>query len=67
MFKLRLAGCLLLTCVSGCATNGHVIDTSCAWAKPILVSRQDVLTDETTRQVLSHNETWERLCSRAQP
>lgn len=62
MFKLRLAVCLLMTCVSGCSVNGHVIDTSCAWAKPIILSKRDILTDNTARQILAHNETWERLC-----
>ena len=66
MRKSKLAVCLLLTCISGCATNSRVIDTSCAWTRPIMVSRQDVLTDDTARQILSYNETWERLCA-AQP
>jgi hypothetical protein len=34
----------------------------CAIADPITVSRADVLSDHTARQVLAHNETWARLC-----
>jgi len=62
--------------LSSCMTNGHetnkvdkaiaqlpkVIDTSCRWSKYILVSKKDVLTDSTARQILAHNETLERLC-----
>ena len=50
---------LLLT---GCGTNGVVIDTSCDWVRPILISRDDVLTDGTARQILEHNETWQAVC-----
>lgn len=52
-----------MLCISGCATNGSVIDTACAWVRPIMVSRDDTLTDETARSILIHNETWERVCS----
>lgn len=36
--------------------------TECAWAQPILVSRDDVMTEETARQILTHNETGARVC-----
>lgn len=53
----------LVPLLSSCATNGRVIEgNACAWARPILVSRQDVLTDPTARQILVHNETGRRLC-----
>ena len=48
---------LLLT---SCATGGGT-DPCGPW-RPILVSRQDVLTEGTARQVLAHNETGRRLC-----
>jgi hypothetical protein len=28
-----------------------------------MVSRSDVLTDDTARQILTHNEQWERVCA----
>jgi hypothetical protein len=34
----------------------------CAIADPITVAQADVLSDQTARQVLAHNETWARLC-----
>jgi hypothetical protein len=49
--------------LSGCAHN-NVIDTSCAWVRPIMISRHDVLTDETARAILTHNEAWQALCHR---
>lgn len=52
-------GILLL--LSGCASGGAAIDACGPW-RPILVSRADVLTDLTARQVLAHNETGHRLC-----
>lgn len=61
MCRLRLLVCLTLMFVSACK-SGPVIDTGCAWVRPILVSRQDVLTAETARQILALNESWERAC-----
>lgn len=53
--------CLLLT---ACATSGPatVVDAGCYWTRPIYIGREDVLTDETARQILVHNETWELRC-----
>ncbi|WP_231602305.1 hypothetical protein [Herbaspirillum chlorophenolicum] len=31
------------------------MDNSCAWAKPIYISKQDKLTDGTADQILAHN------------
>jgi hypothetical protein len=56
--RLWLASLLLLT---GCATGGPATEF-CVVSRPILVSRADVLTDETARQLLSHNETGARVC-----
>lgn len=51
--------------LSGCASVGPAIElgaTECDWARPILVSREDVLTMETARQILVHNEIWASIC-----
>jgi len=53
-----LAGLTLL--LTSCATGGGT-DPCGPW-RPILVSRADVLTTETARQVLAHNEAGRRLC-----
>lgn len=39
-----------------------VVD-GCSWVRPVYLSTEDVLTDETARQVLVLNETWEKVCS----
>jgi hypothetical protein len=64
---------LLLT---SCATNGQeiepikeiikekkiYIDTSCKWVQPIYISKADVLTDGTARQILAHNKAFVATC-----
>lgn len=51
-----------LTLLTGCASGGPATDAFCAVGRPILVSRSDVLTTETARQLLAHNETGARIC-----
>lgn len=58
MMVLLLAGCG----TSFLATESKVVDTSCSWAKVILVSKKDSLTDGTARQVLAHNELVQKNC-----
>jgi hypothetical protein len=65
MSVLKSTVCLLTLCATGCATSGRVIDTGCSWVRPIMVSKQDVLTDGTASQILTHNETWQRVCEPA--
>lgn len=60
--SLAATSCLLLTACAGTGRVTEVADAGCYWARPIYVSRGDVLTDETARQVLAHNETWARRC-----
>ena len=48
--------------VASCSTVSA--GTECAWVKVITISRQDVLTDETARQLLAHNEKVEAICGR---
>jgi hypothetical protein len=63
MCRLKLLACLLMLFASGCATNGPaIVDTGCSWVRPIMVSKSDVLTDETAREILTHNEAWSAIC-----
>ena len=55
---LLIALLLMIVSVSGCATDGG----QCLWDKPIMLSRQDVLTDGTAAQVLAHNEKGAAIC-----
>lgn len=51
-----------LTLLAGCATGGAGTSPCSGW-RPIYISRADVLTDGTARQILAHNETGARLCN----
>jgi hypothetical protein len=39
-----------------------VTTDGCEWAKPIYISHDDVLTDGTAKQILTHDETGKRIC-----
>ena len=53
--------CLTLMSLSACSTSGAGIDI-CSIMEPILISKDDILTDETARQILVHNEFYSRVC-----
>ena len=38
------------------------VQSECDWADPIRPSVQDVLTEETARQILEHNRQGEAIC-----
>lgn len=43
-------------------TRTRVVDTACDWTKPILVSKTDILSDDTARQILAHNLAGVKNC-----
>jgi len=50
--------------LSGCAKDRlSVIDTFCNEYEPIMVSRLDVLTDETAKQIEVQNWWWDQKCN----
>jgi hypothetical protein len=66
------------TLLSSCSTDGpaikpapdvqivtqtKIVDTACDWVKPIYVSKTDVLSDETARSILAHNEAGAKNCN----
>ena len=53
--------CLTAALLTGCASTGRVTNF-CDLAAPVYISKQDQLTDETARQILTHNEIWQRVC-----
>lgn len=59
-FALALLALTTPLFVIGCADTSAT--NFCAVAGPIYVSRDDVLTTETVRQIVTLNETWEALC-----
>lgn len=68
MLKQALLLCLTVPLLVSCASNGkgiekiNVIDTACSWVKPIYISKDDVLTDGTARQILANNRAYMSSC-----
>ena len=56
----KLTVLILVLLVSGCSTVGHV--NSCDIFGPVYLSKNDVLTDDTVRQIYKHNETGKEVC-----
>lgn len=49
--------------MSGCACLPKLSSYDyCATARPVMISKSDVLTDETAKQILAGNKTWAKLC-----
>ncbi len=40
------------------------VDSFCAVAKPVYLSKEDVLTRDTLREIVTGNETWATLCKK---
>ena len=55
-------GLLVAALLTGCATPGPGLSDGCAWTRPILVGRDDVLTEATAAGILAHNESGARIC-----
>lgn len=55
---------LALTSLSACATSGPA-DSYCMVAKPIYFAPADRMSERTERAIITHNETWQRLCGDA--
>lgn len=51
---------ILMTFVSGCASFAGT--SGCSVFGIITVSKDDVLTDQTARELLAHNETYISVC-----
>lgn len=59
---LILTAFLTLLLIASCATNMKPVGDYCLNTSVILVSRKDVLTPQTEREILKANETREALC-----
>lgn len=51
---------MVMILLTGCATNTVV--TECEFSNIIYISKDDVLTNETARQIYLHNEKVEAVC-----
>ena len=52
----------LILSIGACANTVGI--NECSWVKIITVSSKDVLTDQTAREILQHNEKVEAICPR---
>lgn len=56
---------LLALLLTGCAhQNGIVISDFCLTDKPISIGNDDVLTEQTAKEIEAHNLMWERKCEK---
>lgn len=54
--------CAMAMLLSNCSFIGAGTDSFCQVGRPIYISRSDVLTDLTARQILDHNAGGKELC-----
>ena len=52
---------LMLLSLSACAKSGPV-DSFCMVSKPIYFASVDRMSERTERAIITHNETWAKLC-----
>lgn len=62
--SLTLTGCCTTSGVSEpqVVYKTKIVDTACDWTAPIYVDARDVLTDDTARAVLAHNNAGAKIC-----
>lgn len=57
-----MAALMISFAVSGCVNKIDPAPSFCAVARAIYIGEEDVLSDQTARQILTHDEIGERLC-----
>lgn len=65
MWKIASLASLIL--LAACATNSAVQSDPCGPFRPIYVGKNDVLTEQTARDLLAHNRTGRELCNWGRP
>ena len=61
MKRIIILPLLLLTACAG-KPDLQIVDTSCSWAKPIFIGKDDKLTTKTADEILAHDEKWKKFC-----
>jgi hypothetical protein len=62
MLARLLTGLTILLSLQGCGPSTKEIDDWCGLDSPIMVSRHDILTPGTARQILAHNDVGSKKC-----
>lgn len=60
---IKAIAIVALLSIGGCTLFPPKHHDYCAAYRPILISKQDTLTDGTAQQILAANRTWKRLCN----
>jgi len=50
------------SCFSCCRPKVIYVNSLCTSIKPIYISRNDVISDSTLRQIFEVNAVWEKMC-----
>lgn len=61
MLKMTLLVIPMMMFLSGCTKIGQ--DSFCQLAHPIYIDKQDKITPNTSREILSHDETGHSYCN----
>lgn len=61
---LAWTGLTLLPLLTSCGGTGPVAGSGCGWVRPIYVSADDRLTDDTARQILAHDKAVKAVCGK---
>lgn len=61
--KLTLLACLTPLLLTACASS-PVQSDACSWVSPVTVSKADVLTPETGRQILTLDRSIQKNCGK---
>jgi hypothetical protein len=60
--QYRLTMLLMALPLLSCCATGPALTDGCEWTKAIRISPDDVFTDGTAKQVLTHNKTGAEIC-----
>jgi len=62
MKKVLLIALALPLGACGLHPEVQLVDSSCSWAKPIFIGKDDRLTTKTADEILAHDEKWKKFC-----
>lgn len=56
----------MMTLSAGCKSTTVLVDTACAWVKPITTTADErkVMNRATKEQIAAHNDLWDSKCAK---